>query len=136
MENIDSRIIQVLSEQNLILDLVLTKQQELRNSVNDKNWTNLMSVISEINLAMDRFNKLDEEREEITSIDDTKNPIYINLLSDVRGKLVKSRTENKVLSEYSDTAVSTVRAAEVTSPAVSPAMAGREGMPTAGAKVR
>ena len=49
---------------------------------------------------MDRFNKLDEEREEITSIDDTKNPIYINLLSDVRGKLVKSRTENKVLSEY------------------------------------
>lgn len=100
MENIDSRIIQVLSEQNLILDLVLTKQQELRNSVNDKNWTNLMSVISEINLAMDRFNKLDEEREEITSIDDTKNPIYINLLSDVRGKLVKSRTENKVLSEY------------------------------------
>lgn len=100
MENIDSRIIQVLSEQNLILDLVLTKQQELRNSVNDKNWTNLMSVISEINLAMDRFNKLDEEREEITSIDDTKNSIYINLLSDVRGKLVKSRTENKVLSEY------------------------------------
>lgn len=100
MENVNSRIIEVLNEQNSILDVVLTKQQELRNSVNEKNWTNLMTVISEINLSMDKFNKLDEEREEITTAEDVANIEYKRILSTVRGKLVKSRTENKVLSEY------------------------------------
>ncbi|MBQ5847589.1 MAG: hypothetical protein IIW49_01540, partial [Treponema sp.] len=100
MENVNTRIIEVLNEQNSILDVVLTKQQELRNSVNEKNWTNLMTVISEINLSMDKFNKLDEEREEITTAEDVANSEYKRILSTVRGKLVKSRTENKVLSEY------------------------------------
>lgn len=100
MENVNTRIIEVLNEQNSILDVVLTKQQELRNSVNEKNWTNLMTVISEINLSMDKFNKLDEEREEITTAEDVVNIEYKRILSTVRGKLVKSRTENKVLSEY------------------------------------
>ncbi|MBQ5631878.1 MAG: hypothetical protein IIU99_02115 [Treponema sp.] len=100
MENVNTRIIEVLNEQNSILDVVLTKQQELRNSVNEKNWTNLMTVISEINLSMDKFNKLDEEREEITTAEDVANSEYKRILSMVRGKLVKSRTENKVLSEY------------------------------------
>ncbi len=100
MENVNTRIIEVLNEQNSILDVVLTKQQELRNSVNEKNWTNLMTVISEINLSMDKFNKLDEEREEITTAEDVANIEYKRILSMVRGKLVKSRTENKVLSEY------------------------------------
>lgn len=100
MENVNTRIIEVLNEQNSILDVVLTKQQELRNSVNEKNWTNLMTVISEINLSMDKFNKLDEEREEITTTEDVANSEYKRILSIVRGKLVKSRTENKVLSEY------------------------------------
>lgn len=100
MENVNTRIIEVLNEQNTILDVVLTKQQDLRNSVNEKNWTNLMTVISEINLSMDKFNKLDEEREEITTAEDVANSEYKRILSIVRGKLVKSRTENKVLSEY------------------------------------
>lgn len=100
MEHVNTRIIEVLNEQNSILDVVLTKQQELRNSVNEKNWTNLMTVISEINLSMDKFNKLDEEREEITTAEDVANSEYKRILSIVRGKLVKSRTENKVLSEY------------------------------------
>lgn len=100
MENVNTRIIEVLNEQNSILDVVLAKQQELRNSVNEKNWTNLMTVISEINLSMDKFNKLDEEREEITTTEDISNSEYKRILSIVRGKLVKSRTENKVLSEY------------------------------------
>ena len=100
MENVNTRIIEVLNEQNSILDVVLTKQQELRNSVNEKNWTNLMTVFSEINLSMDKFNKLDEEREEITTAEDVANIEYKRILSVVRGKLVKSRTENKVLSEY------------------------------------
>lgn len=100
MENTNTRIIEVLNEQNSILDVVLIKQQELRNSVNEKNWTNLMTVISEINLFMDKFNKLDEEREELTTAEDVANIEYKRILSTVRGKLVKSRTENKVLSEY------------------------------------
>ena len=100
MENTTTRVIEVLNEQNSILDVVLQKQQELRNSVNEKNWTNLMTVISEINLSMDKFNKLDEEREEITTAEDVANSEYKRILSIVRGKLVKSRTENKVLSEY------------------------------------
>jgi hypothetical protein len=49
---------------------------------------------------MDKFNKLDEEREEITTTEDVANIEYKRILSTVRGKLVKSRTENKVLSEY------------------------------------
>lgn len=93
-------IYDILKEQSLTLDTVIVKQQDLRFAINNKNWSDLMTVISEINLLMDKFNQLDEERSKYVTKEDFNNADFSSLLSEVRGKLVRTRTENKVLTEY------------------------------------
>lgn len=89
----------ILEKENSLLDEVLVLQQDLRNAVNEKDWTKLMSVISSINLKMDSFNHLDEDREKYAASQKDDSEI-LNLLSEVRGKLVRTRTENKALGDY------------------------------------
>lgn len=99
MIDIKSDYRNILEKENSLLDEVLVLQQDLRNAVNEKDWTKLMSVISSINLKMDSFNHLDEDREKyaVSQKDDSE---ILNLLSEVRGKLVRTRTENKALGDY------------------------------------
>ena len=89
--------IQILKEENEVITEVLECQKVMKNSVDKKNWTSLLDVMSRINLLMDRFNSLDEERAKaaVQKTEDSEEE-----LCEIRGKLVKSRTENKVLSEY------------------------------------
>ena len=91
---------EILKEENEVITEVLECQQVLRNSVDKKNWVSLLDVISRINLLMDRFNSLDEEREKAAVLKKEDSREEKELLCQIRGKLVKSRTENKVLSEY------------------------------------
>lgn len=99
MIDIKSDYRNILEKENSLLDEVLVLQQDLRNAVNEKDWTKLMSVISSINLKMDSFNHLDEEREKCAASQKDDSEI-LNLLSEVRGKLVRTRTENKALGDY------------------------------------
>lgn len=99
MIDIKSDYRNILEKENSLLDEVLVLQQDLRNAVNEKDWTKLMSVISSINLKMDSFNHLDEDREKYAASQKDDSEI-LNLLSEVRGKLVRTRTENKALGDY------------------------------------
>ena len=89
----------ILTKENTILSEVLVLQSDFKTAVNNKDWAELMEVISKINLKMDSFNKLDKEREGF--VQDIKNSQDCNeLLCSVRGKLVRCRTENKALGDY------------------------------------
>lgn len=98
----------ILQQEDAVLSAVVASQAELRAAVNAKDWTNLMKVVSDINLEMDKFNRLDDERENFlkagnggfaagsADFDRETN----ELLAKVRGKLVRCRSENKALGDF------------------------------------
>jgi len=105
----DSKIyMDILLKEDSVLSDVIASQAELRAAINEKNWTNLMKVVSEINLEMDKFNRLDEERENFLKSENGRMAAGSaglgketdELLAKVRGKLVRCRTENKALADF------------------------------------
>ena len=100
MAEIKSNYKNILEEENKILYEVLDLQTGLKSAVNGKDWTELMHVVSEINLNMDKFKHLDEMREKLAVEARTDEADVSSLLTEVRGKLVRCRTENKALGDY------------------------------------
>lgn len=106
----DSKVyMEILLKEDSVLSDVIASQAELRAAINEKNWTNLMKVVSEINLEMDKFNRLDEEREKFLKAAENDgnssgladlNKETGDVLARVRGKLVRCRTENKALADF------------------------------------
>lgn len=92
---------QILSKENELLDKVLVEQAELRKAVHDKKWEKLMETVSNINMLADDFKKAESERERIArkQTEEAKKAA-MPLLAQVRGKLVKSKTENQALGDY------------------------------------
>ena len=91
----------VLLRENEILDNVLAEQKKLREAVQSKTWDNLMDTIAAINMLTESFEKAEAERAvlEAQQTEDMKKRT-LPILSEVRGKLVKSKTENKTLGSY------------------------------------
>ena len=90
----------VLVSENKLISDVLCRQQTLRDAVNNKDWTALMDAAGDVNEMMDAFNELDKEREELALGGLQEDAETYGLLAEIRGKLVKSRIENKALSDY------------------------------------
>lgn len=90
----------VLVSENKLISDVLCRQQALRDSVNNKDWTALMDAAGDVNEMMDAFNELDKEREELALGGLQEDAETYGLLAEIRGKLVKSRIENKALADY------------------------------------
>ena len=59
-----------------------------------------MDAAGDVNEMMDAFNELDKEREELALGGLQEDAETYGLLAEIRGKLVKSRIENKALSDY------------------------------------
>ena len=90
----------VLVSENKLISDVLCRQQALRDAVNNKDWTALMDAAGDVNEMMDAFNELDKEREELALGGLQEDAETYGLLAEIRGKLVKSRIENKALADY------------------------------------
>lgn len=92
----------ILLQEDAVLSDVISSQSELRAAVNAKSWTDLMKVVSDINLEMDKFNRLDAAREEASKSAEIADFEAENaeLLAKVRGKLVRCRAENKALGDF------------------------------------
>ena len=90
----------VLVSENKLISDVLCRQQALRDAVNNKDWTALMDAAGDVNEMMDAFNELDKEREELALGGLQEDAETHGLLAEIRGKLVKSRIENKALADY------------------------------------
>lgn len=90
----------VLEKENKLISEVLCLQQELRKAVNVKDWMMLMQTSDSLNDKMDAFNNLDMRREQLSLHETEHDDEEAALISSVRKKLLKSRIENKSLSEY------------------------------------
>ncbi len=91
----------ILKKEEALLDDFEQKQNELKNSVREKNWENLNSLIFLMNKMSDDFVKIDSRRDEIQDLlknDEVK--AYFEKLRNLRSKLLKCKLENKVLTEY------------------------------------
>jgi hypothetical protein len=91
----------ILKKEEALLDDFEQKQNELKNSVREKNWENLNSLIFLMNKMSDDFVKIDSRRDEIQALlknDELK--AYFEKLRNLRSKLLKCKLENKVLTEY------------------------------------
>lgn len=117
---------EILEQEDAVLSEVIEAQKDLRAAVKEKDWSKLMKVISVINLKMDKFNSLDEQRETAAAfIGDADAD---NLLVIVRGKLLRCRTENKVLGEYIDITRKFVRGVLNAAPQSRAKVYGRNGL--------
>src|SRR5574344_457183 len=91
---------QLLDNENKILDTLLENQSALRLAGHNRDWSDLMDIISEINLLADSFKKIEFEREKVMESTGKQTQAVLDKIAEVRGKLVRSRTENKALSDY------------------------------------
>lgn len=91
----------ILKRMENILDVISEKQKLLREAVNKKNWTELMTLISEVNLLSDAFKTEDVRREKIQNLL-KKNALstYSISLSALRSKLLRCKAENKAFASY------------------------------------
>ncbi len=98
------RLISVMQEENALLDKILEQQNLLHNCVKEKDWTSLNRNIENLQDLSDQFVELEEKRMSLSNDIDMASDSEISpVLTEVRGKLQKSKVENKVLNEYIST---------------------------------
>ena len=99
-----ANLVSVMQEENALLDRILEQQTILHNCVKEKDWEKLNRNIENLQTLSDQFVELEEKRMELSEGLDMAGDVEISpVLSEVRGKLQKSKVENKVLNEYIST---------------------------------
>ena len=97
-------LVSVMQEESALLDKILEQQTLLHNCVRDKDWEMLNRNIENLQTLSDQFVELEEKRMALSDhIDMASDETISPVLSEVRGKLQKSKVENKVLNEYIST---------------------------------
>ena len=91
----------LLLRENEILDCMLERQSALRTAVLQKKWDGVLESISAITKLTEAFEKTEKARNALSDArsDESKKKV-LPLLTQVRGKLVKSKTANKTLGNY------------------------------------
>ncbi len=91
----------LLLRENEILDSMLTRQAELRAAVLQKKWDGVLESISAITKLTEGFEEAEKARNALsTGGKDEAKKAMLPLLTQVRGKLVKSKAANKTLGNY------------------------------------
>ena len=97
-------LIDVMQRENELLDKILETQTELHNFVREKNWESLNEKLSALQDLSDTFAALEEERETLCELIDMRTDSdFSPVLTEVRGKLQRSKIENNALNEYIST---------------------------------
>lgn len=98
------KLVSVMQEENVLLDKILEQQSLLHACVKEKDWEKLNRNIENLQNLSDQFVELEEKRMALCADIDMASDSEISpVLSEVRGKLQKSKVENKVLNEYIST---------------------------------
>lgn len=91
----------ILKNEDKILDELTQKQKDMRKALMEKNWENLLSVMSDVNLLSENFQKMDLRRDEIQQqLKSEELRAHYESLSAMRSKLLKCKVENQVISNY------------------------------------
>ncbi|MCR5123854.1 MAG: MSCRAMM family adhesin SdrC [Treponema sp.] len=97
-------LIDVMQRENDLLDKILETQTELHNFVRKKNWECLNEKLESLQGLSDDFASLEEEREVLCELIDIRSDSdFSPVLTQVRGKLQRSKIENHALNEYIST---------------------------------
>ena len=97
-------LVSVMQEESALLDKILEQQTVLHDCVKNKDWEMLNRNIENLQTLSDQFVELEEKRMALSDhIDMASDETISPVLSEVRGKLQKSKVENKVLNEYIST---------------------------------
>lgn len=101
MEEMLNEFSTILAEEENTLDKLAEKQLLLRKAIVEKNWEDLLELMSEVNSISDSFQHFDIRRDEIQEQlkSDELKP-YFERLSRMRTKLLKCKVENQVISNY------------------------------------
>ena len=91
----------LLLRENEILDRMLALQSALRAAVLQKKWDGVLESISSITRLTEAFEETEKARNALSDAQsDEAKKATLPLLTQVRGKLVKSKTANKTLGNY------------------------------------
>lgn len=91
----------ILANENDVLDSILLKQTELKDYVTNRNWEKLITIITEINMKADMFNRIDTKRDELSNkLSEKEMNEYQEKITILRSKLTKSKIQNETLSKY------------------------------------
>ncbi len=97
-------LIEVMQQESDLLDKILNQQTVLHNCVRDKDWNSLNKNIDCLQEFSDQFVELEEKREELCKLVDVRTDSdFSAFISLVRGKLQKSKIENRALNDYIST---------------------------------
>lgn len=96
-------LISVMQEENALLDNILSVQTVLHSCVKEKNWEELNKNIEDLQNLSDKFVELEEKRTELAEQVGKDDAEVRPVLSEVRGKLQRSKIENRALNEYIST---------------------------------
>ena len=94
------QLIEIIQSENDLLDDILQQQTLLHNCVKEKNWEKLNLYIENLQNLSDRFVELEEKRTELSDSSSRMDSEIKPVLSEVKGKLEKSKIENRALNEY------------------------------------
>lgn len=98
------RILAVMEDESALLDEILGVQAALHSCVRGKDWDGMNARLEELQSLGDKFSSLEEERESLCAEVDVRRDADVSpVLVQVRGKLQRSRIENRVLNEYIST---------------------------------
>lgn len=94
-------LISVMQEENSLLDVILKQQEIVHNCVRERNWDDLAKCMASLQSLSDDFAELEEKRTKLSEgINLSQDEEIAPVLSQVRGKLQKSKVENSVLNEF------------------------------------
>ena len=91
----------ILSKEDEIISAISKKQKALRDTVQKKNWEDLVFITNQINDSSNDFLKIDAERDRLQKMmtGEELQP-YARKIMILRSKLSSSKIENQVLNDY------------------------------------
>ncbi|MCF0241692.1 MAG: hypothetical protein HUK25_03590 [Treponema sp.] len=91
----------ILSKEDEIISAISKKQKDLRDTVQKKNWEDLVFITNQINDSSNDFLKIDAERDRLQKMmtGEELQP-YARKIMILRSKLSSSKIENQVLNDY------------------------------------
>lgn len=91
----------VLDKEAKVLTELADKQAAVKQSVIDREWENLVVLISDVNRLSDAFKEIDVKRDQLqNSLDENTLKNYYEQLGSLRSQLLKCKVENRVLTDY------------------------------------
>lgn len=91
----------ILSDEEKILDEMISKQFELKTAVKDRNWEKLTKSIVDIDNLTNNFQEIEDCRVAVQDMLKVKeiHP-YFEKLGELRSKLLKCKIENQAMRKY------------------------------------